>query len=377
MTARRELGAFVRLPWPLYRRDPLWVPPLRSEVRKLLDPRRHPFYAAGDGAEIELFMAWEGRDPVGRVAAIVNHAHNRFQDENVAFFGFFECIDRPDVARALLAAVESWAAGRGYEAVRGPMNPSTNYECGLLVDGFHRPPVVMMTYNPSWYPRLVEGAGYRKVKDLHAYISTVHDGSLERLERLAERTRRRTPGLETRSLDKAHFEREVRLVQRIYNQAWEKNWGFVPMTDGEIQEMGHQLKPTVHPELVRFALVDGEPVGFLLALPDWNPVLRDFDGSPLRHPLRTLKHLVLTKPTDLEGLRLITLGITEPHRKRGIEAVLFAESIRAALDLGYSWAEYSWILEDNELTKRAVRLMDGELYKVYRIYEKPLKPSHE
>lgn len=368
--SRRELGTFVNLPWPLYQRDPLWVPPLKAEVRKLLDAGRHPFYGAGDGAEIELFVAWEGRDPVGRVAAILNHAHNRFHDESIAFFGFFECIDRPDVARALLAEVESWAAERGLEAVRGPMNPSTNYECGLLVEGFHRPPVVMMTYNPSWYPRLIEGAGYCKVKDLYAYISTVHDGSLERLERLADRTRRRIPELETRSLDKAHFDREVRLVQRIYNQAWEKNWGFVPMTDAEIVEMGNQLKPTVHPELVRFALVDGEPVGFLLALPDWNPVMRDLDGSPLRHPLRTLKHLVFTKPTDLEGLRLITLGITEAHRKRGIEAVLFAEGIRVALELGYSWAEYSWILEDNELTKRAVRLMDGELYKIYRVYEK-------
>lgn len=373
VASRRELGAFVRLPWRLYQDDPLWVPPLRGEVRKLLDAARHPFYDGGEAAEVELFLAWDGRDPVGRVAAILNHAHNRFHDQRVAFFGFFECIERPDVARGLLAAVEEWAARRGLEAVLGPMNPSTNYECGLLVDGFHRPPVLMMTYNPSWYPRLVEAAGYRKAKDLLAYISAVHGGSLERLERLAERTRRREPGLTTRSLDKAHFDREVKLVQQIYNSAWQRNWGFVPMSDAEIAEMGQQLKPTVHPELVRFALVDGEPVGFLLAIPDWNPVLQELDGSPLRHPLRTLKHVVFTKATDLEGLRLITLGITEPFRKRGIEGVLFAESIRAAVQLGYQWAEYSWILEDNELAKRTVRLMDGELYKTYRIYEKRLR----
>jgi len=367
---RAGRAAFVGLPWRLYREDPLWVPPLRSQVRALLDQRRHPFYAGGEAAEIQPFVAWEGPDPVGRVAAIVNHAHNRVHGERIAFFGFFECIDRPDVARGLLAAVEAWAAERALVAVRGPVNPSTNYECGLLVDGFHRPPVLMMTYNPDWYPRLIEGAGYAKAKDLLAYISPVHGGSLERLERLADRTRRRVPGLETRPVDLSRFDAEIRLVQEIYNAAWERNWGFVPMSDAEIRTLGKELKALVHPELVRFASVDGEPVGFLLAVPDWNPVLADLDGSPLRHPLRALRHLLFTKATDLEGLRLITLGIKEAHRKRGIEGVLFAESLRAGLELGYRWAEYSWILEDNELTKRAVRLMDGEQYKVYRVYEK-------
>ncbi len=369
---RRDLAAFLELPFRLYRHDPFWVPPLRSAVRALLDQRRHPFYDRGRAAEIELFLAVEGRDVVGRVAAIHNHAHHRFHDENVVFFGFFECIDRPDVARGLLGAVEHWARQRGADTLRGPMNPSTNYECGLLVEGFNRPPVLMMTYNPDYYPRLLVSAGLGKAKDLLAFISPVHGGSLDRLERLAERTRSRNPGLTTRPANLGDFAAEVRLVQRIYNAAWERNWGFVPMSDAEIVALAKELKPLVQPELLRFALYDGEPVGFLLAVPDWNPVLAELGGSLLRHPIRALRHLLFTRAEHLEGLRVITLGIVEEHRKRGVEGVLFAEGLRAGLTLGYRWAEYSWILEDNELTKRAVRLMDGELYKTYRVYEKAL-----
>lgn len=370
--SRSDRTRFIDLPWTLYRDDPNWVPPLKASVRELLDVERHPFYGAGRAAENELFSAWDGPDVVGRVAAIHNHRHNEVHDENVVFFGFFESIDRPDVAAGLLAAVEEWAAGRGATAVRGPMNPSTNYECGLLVEGFNRPPVLMMTYNPSYYPRLLESAGYAKVKDLHAYISPVHGASLQRLQRLAERTRSRNPDLTTRGADLADFEGEVRLVKEIYNAAWERNWGFVPMSDSEITWLAKELKPLVQKDLLRFALIAGEPVAFLLTVPDWNPVLADLDGSPWRHPLRTLKHLLRTKPEGLEGLRLITLGVKEEHRKRGVEGVLLGEGLEEALDLGYAWCEYSWILEDNELTKRAVRLMDGELYKVYRVYQKPL-----
>jgi GNAT superfamily N-acetyltransferase len=372
VASRADRSSFLALPERLYADDPNWVPPLRSSVRALLDTSHHPFYADGERAHIELFLAEDDREVVGRVAAIHNHVSNRFHDENVVCFGFFEAVDRTDVAIGLLSAVETWASGRGARRVRGPMNPSTNYECGMLVDGFSRPPVLMMTYNPRYYPRLVECAGYRKAKDLLAYLSAVHGASLERLERLAERTRARNPGLVTRAADLKAFHSEVTAIQRIYNAAWERNWGFVPMSDGEIIALAKDLRPLVHPELLRFAEIDGEPAGFLLAVPDWNPVLRDLGGSIFRHPLRTVRHVLFTGPEDLQGLRLITLGVTEPHRKRGIEAVLFAEGIRAALELGYEWAEYSWILEDNELTKRAVRLMDGELYKTYRVYEKPL-----
>ena len=375
LRGRSDRARFIDFPWKIYRGDHNWVPPLKASVRELIDVDRHPFYDQGRAAELELFLAWEGPDVVGRVAAIHNHTHNRVHDENVVFFGFFETIDRPDVVRGLLAAVEKWAADRGATAVRGPMNPSTNYECGLLVEGFARPPVLMMTYNPPSYSRLIEGAGYSKAKDLHAYISPVHGASLSRLQRLADRTRKRNPGLETRGANLGDFAREVGLVQDIYNSAWEKNWGFVPMSDAEIKWMAKELKPLVQSDLLRFAMYDGEPVAFLLTIPDWNPVLADLDGSPWRHPLRTIRHLIKSKPETMEGLRVITLGVKADHRKRGIEAILLGEGLEKSLEIGYSWCEYSWILEDNELTKRAVRLMDGELYKVYRIYEKPILSS--
>jgi hypothetical protein len=368
---RARQAAFLNLPWTIYRGDPNWVPPLRASVRELIDVRHHPFYGGGRYGEIELYLAYDGTEVVGRVAAILNHSHDRFHDERVVFFGFFECVERAEVAAALLAAVEGWGSERGATVVRGPMNPSTNYECGLLVQGHERPPVLMMTYNPAYYEALLEAAGLAKAMDLYAYTSSVHDSNLERVQRLAERARRRNPGLTTRGANLKDLHGEVRQVQEIYNAAWEKNWGFVPFNDGEIAWLAKELKPLVQPDLLRFAFIDGEPVAFLLAVPDWNPVLADLDGSPWRHPLRTLKHLLTTGPEDMEGLRLITLGVKETCRKRGIEGVLFAEGIAAALELGYQWCEYSWILEDNELTKRAVRLMNGELYKTYRVYEKP------
>ncbi len=373
--SRADRKRFVDLPWKIYRGDPNWVPPLKASVREMLDVAHHPFFAGGREAELELFLAWDGPDVVGRVAAILNHTHNRVHEENVVFFGFFETIDRPDVARDLLGAVEKWAAGRGATAVRGPMNPSTNYECGLLIDGFGRPPALMMTYNPRSYPRLIEGSGYTKVKDLHAYISSVHGASLKRLQRLADRTRDRNPTLTTRGADLSNFEGEVRLVQEIYNSAWEKNWGFVPMSDAEIGWLAKELKPLVQKDLLRFALDDGQPVGFLLVMPDWNPVLADLDGSPWRHPFKTLHHVLKSKPETMEGIRLFTLGVKAEHRKRGIEGILIGEGLQKSLEIGYKWCEYSWILEDNEVTKRTVRLMDGELYKIYRIYEKSILNS--
>jgi GNAT superfamily N-acetyltransferase len=372
VAGRADLAAFIDLPYRLYSDDPLWVPPLKAEVRKLLDAEKHPFYGGGRNAEIELYLARDGRRVVGRVAAILNHSHNRAHDENVGFFGFFETIRDPGVVGALLETAEDWARQRGLDAIRGPVNPSTNYECGLLVEGFHRAPMVMMTHNPQWYAELVEDAGYAKAKDLYAYFSDVHGTSLDRLKKLGDRVKERNPGLTTRGADLDHFDREVALIKELYNAAWERNWGFIPVSDSEFDILAGELKDLVHPELVRIAFVDGEAVGFVLSVPDWNPVLKQIEGVPWRHPITLIRHLLFTKPWSLPGVRLILLGMREGYRNRGIESVLFADSIEIALEAGYQWCEYSWILEDNERTKRAVRLMGGELDKVYRIYEKGL-----
>lgn len=364
---RGDLRRFVDLPWRLYAGDPCWVPPLRKQVLELLD-LRHPFYRDG-AAEREVFLARRGGRVVGRIVAILNRAYNAFHQDRAGFFGFFECEDDQAAASELLAAAADWLRVKGCDCMLGPVNPSTNYEAGLLVEGFDTPPTVMMTYNPRRYQELLEATGLEKAKDLFAYLSEVHPASLDRLAKFAERTSKREPELESRSVDMRRFDEEVAQVRAIYNSAWEKNWGFVPASDAEFAALAKELKPLVDPDLVRLSFFAGEPAGFLLALPDVNPALAVLNGS-LWNPIRLLRASIVGRRKV--GLRLITMGVKEQHRLRGIEGVMFYQGLKAALDNGYAWCEYSWILEDNELAKRTVRLMDAKLSKVYRIYGKAL-----
>jgi GNAT superfamily N-acetyltransferase len=365
--SRADLRAFVNLPWRLYAGDPCWVPPLKKQVLGYLD-LKHPFYAEG-AAEREIFLAWRGTRAVGRVAAIVNRAYNAFHGDKTGFFGFFECEDDQGATSGLLAAAAAWVKDRGCDTLAGPVNPSTNYEAGLLVHGFDTPPSVMMTYNPPRYAELLEATGLAKAKDLYAYESGVHAKSLERLAKFAERTRQREPQLSSRPVIVKEMVSEVALVREIYNSAWEKNWGFVPASEAEFDWLAHELKPLVDPPLARIAFMSGEPAGFLLALPNVNPALAVLNGS-MTNPIRVLRAMIIGRRR--EALRLIIMGVKEEYRLRGIEGVMFYEGLKAALDRGYTSCEYSWILEDNELTKRTVRLMDAAHSKTYRIYSKPL-----
>ncbi len=362
-----DLRRFVDLPWRLYAGDPCWVPPLKKQVRGYVDTK-HPFYADG-AAERELFLATRGTRVVGRIAAITNRAHNAYQHDHAGFFGFFECEDDPEAASALVAAAAAWVKARGCDALVGPTNPSTNYEAGLLVHGFDTPPSVMMTYNPPRYAELLEATGLAKAKDLFAYASPVHPKSLERLKKFADRTRKREPELFTRSPNLKDFANEVQIIRDVYNRAWESNWGFIPASEVEFTWLAKDLKPLVDPPLLRIAFMGKEPAGFLLAIPDVNPALAVLNGS-MANPIRLLRAMMIGRRR--EGLRLITMGVKEEYRLRGIEGVMFHEGLAAALERGYKWCEYSWILEDNELAKRTVRLMDAELTKTYRIYSKPL-----
>lgn len=367
VAGRGDLGRFISLPWRLYAGDPYWVPPLRSQVRALLDPR-HAFYQ-GDAAKRELFLAWRGSRVAGRIAAVSNRAHNSFQQDRWGFFGFFECEDDAAAAAALLDAAADWVRAEGCDTLVGPVNPSTNYECGLLVRGFDASPRVMMTYNPPRYAELLEGCDLVKVKDLLAYESEVHPGSFERLRRVAEKARAREPELTVRAVDLRRLQREIGIIREIYNSAWERNWGFVPTSGAEFALLAKDLKPLVDPRLLQIAFVGPEPAAFLLALPDVNPALAVLNGS-MANPVRLLKAMLVGRKR--EALRLITMGVKEIYRRRGIEAVLFFEGLRAALERGYRRCEYSWILEDNELALRTVRLMDARLTKVYRMYARPL-----
>jgi hypothetical protein len=366
---RADLKLFFDVADRIYSGDPHWVAPLRSDVAKVFQDE-NPFFRHG---EIQLFLAFRGGEAVGRIAAILDRNHNAFHDEKAAFFGFFEAIDDPEVAERLMDAVSSWARERRMTVLRGPTNPTLNDEVGLLVDGFDSPPVLMMTYNPRYYVGLIEGQGFRKAKDLLAYWFPLEKKPLERLDRLAERFRKREPDVVVRNVSKGRLSVDLPKVREVYNEAWEKNWGFVPMTPEEMDFMAKRLKPLLVEELLWLAelrMPDGTllPIGFMLMLPDYNVAIAPTRGRLL--PFGWLRFLLASR--RIKTVRVLTLGIQKAYRQRGIQSIMMADSLRFLLKKGYTGAEVSWLLEDNELVIGAVKLWGGKLYKTYRIYERAL-----
>ncbi len=358
---KKALHEFVELPYGLYRGDPYWVPPLRIAVKELLDKAKHPFYR---DAETELFLARQDGRVVGRVAAIVDKAHNRTHGESAGFFGFYESVNDAAVAKALLSAAREWVSGRGAAFLRGPVNPSTNYECGTLVEGFDSSPMVMMTYNHRYYPSLMEQAGLRKVKDLLAYLSHADTIDIAKIERVAGRALA-TNGVAVRPIDMKNFQAEVEKVWEVYNKAWERNWGFIPMSREEFFLMGKEMKQILKPSLVLIGEVKGKVVGFALALPDINQALKPAGGKLL--PTGLLK--ILYYQRLIRSVRVLALGVVEEYRTSGVAAAFYATLVRNARQLGYGETEMSWILEDNILMNRSLQLMGAKRYKTYRIYE--------
>lgn len=328
---------------------------------------KNPFYKH---SSMKLFLAEENGAVVGRIGAIINENHNTTYNDSIGFFGFFECADRQDVANALFDAAGAWLKERGMTHVRGPVNPSMNDECGLLVDGFDRPPVVLMTYNPAYYTRLIEQYGFTKEMDMYAYLLKQENYKSEKMVRLLDLVKQRS-GVQIRSMnfkDKAQFTRDVQTIKSIYNSAWEKNWGFVKFTDEEFDFLAADLKQIADPDLVLFAEVEGKAVGFCLALPDINQTLIHNKKGGL---LGGIWHL-LTKKKSINLCRIIVLGLLEEYRRSGMDIVLYAEVGARALKKGMN-GEASWILESNDaMNKAATNTMHGERYKTYRIYQKPL-----
>lgn len=353
---------FVEFPYSLYRGDTYWVPPLRIAVKELLDRKKHPFYA---NADAEFFLARRDGRVVGRIAAILNRAHNQFHQESAGFFGFFESIDDAEVARALLARARQWVFDRGATFLRGPANPSTNYECGLLIDGFDSSPMIMMTYNPRYYAGLMEQAGLKKVKDLNAYVNKAAGTDIERIGRVADRKLAKS-GVSVRPINMKDFNGEVGRIWEVYNAAWERNWGFVPMTREEFFLMGKEMKQILKPEAVLVGEVGGKMIGFALALPDVNFALKQAGGSLL--PTGLLK--ILYYQRLIKSLRVLALGVVKEYRTSGIAAAFYANLVRTARNLGYDGdCEMSWVLEDNVLMIRSLEAMGAKHYKTYRIYE--------
>ncbi|MBZ5576948.1 MAG: N-acetyltransferase [Acidobacteriia bacterium] len=360
-TDKRALNEFVELPYQLYRNDSFWVPPLRIAVKELLDRRKHPFYA---DAEAEFFVARRGGRVVGRIAAIIDRSHNRFQEENAGFFGFFECIDDAGVAEALLTRARQWVFDRGARFLRGPVSPSTNYECGMLIEGFDSSPMVMTTYNPPYYPALMDQVGLRKAKDLLAYLSNSAKIPLEKIERAAARVYKKT-GVRVRSINLKDFRGDVERVWNVYRAAWSRNWGFVPMSKEEFLLMGKEMKQILKPDLVLIGEVGDRMVGFALALPDVNQALKPAGGSLF--PTGLLK--ILYHQRLIKSVRVLALGVVEEHRASGLAAAFYATLVRNARKLGFGDCEMSWILEDNVLMNRSLEVMGAKRYKTYRIYE--------
>lgn len=360
----RGRKAFLHFPWRIYRGDPNWVPPLLHDVGRLVDPAVHPFHRHAETAH---WLAVRDGEPVGRIAACVNRLHNETHGEKTGFFGFFESVDDPAVAKALLDAAAGWTRERGMERLRGPASYSTNEECGLLVEGFDRPPVFMMAYNPRYYVPLVEGQGFAKAMDLLAYDIDAADLNLRGMERVAERAKRNLNAT-VRTVDMSRFREEVDLVRRIYNEAWSKNWGFVPMTPEEFDFAAADFKAIVDPRLLVFVHVGERPVGFALSVPDMNLVLKHLNGRLF--PFGFLKFLWHKR--NIHSLRVIMLGVVPDLLTSGLAQILFYETITRGVNNGYPHAEISWVLECNDRMAHAATRLGGKLYKRYRMYDRAL-----
>jgi GNAT superfamily N-acetyltransferase len=369
--SKKDLDTFIRLVWPIYRNDPVWVPPVIADRRKLLDRHRNPFY---QHAEMELWIARRDGEPIGRIAAIINRNHNEQHHDRVGFFGFFETINDRDVAHALLAQAQSWLAERGMDAMRGPVNPSMNDETGLLVDGFDDPPQILMTYNPKYYSAVIESFGLRPVKELYAYRLMGDRFISPKLERVQKHVRERA-GVTIRTAKfspKEAYRKDIDTIRSIYNQAWVPTWGFVKMTDAEFDFVASDLKQIAERDFVIFAEKAGKVIGFALGLPDINQALIDNRrGGLIGAGLR----LLFGKRKITRG-RILILGVLPEFQGRGIDAVLYSEvGNRMVSGHGYTEGEASWVLEDNVMMNRAAELMGGEIYKRYRIYEKTMNKN--
>ncbi len=373
VTNLEERKAFLRFPWKVYKDDPYWVPPIFPERVHFTDPEKNPFF---EHSEAQMYVATRGEEIVGTIAAFTNHRHNEFQNENVGFFGFFEVLEDYEAAEALLKTAEKWAREHGHTALRGPAQWNTNDECGLLVDGFDDSPRILMTYNPRYYVDFVEKAGFKYARDLWAYQLPVKDFMKnigDRLEKLTTKIMERKE-ITIRPLNMKIFAEEVAKIKLLYNEAWSKNWGFVPMTDGEFDQLADELHGILDPDLVYIAEKDGKTVGFSITLPDLNEPLHKAYPKPNTPEWWVMVKLVwnwkvLKKVT---WVRVLVLGVIPEYRKLGIDALFYYKSAQAALKKGMKMAEMSWILDNNDKMNRPIIAMGGEVCKTYRFYEKAL-----
>ncbi len=359
---------FMKFPWSLYKGNPNWVPPLLLDVKNNLDTKKNPFYRH---SKIKMWLAKKDGVIAGRIAAIINDNHNIEHNDKVGFFGFFECRNDVDIAKALFDTASEYLKECGMNTIRGPVNPSTNDECGLLIQGYDSPSVLLMTYNHPYYINLIEECGFTKAKDLYAYevdIDTItKNGSYARLERITELIMKKE-NIKIRQIKLNDLANEILKVREVYNAAWEKNWGFVPMTDAEFHHNAENLKLIVREDLVFFAECDGKPVGFSLSLPDFNQVFIKMNGRLFPFGIFTF----LKNKKKIDTIRVIMMGVVPEFQRKGIDGVFVYHTIKNGVANGLTKAEISWVLEDNVAMVQTAEKLGANLYKKYRIFDKKL-----
>ena len=359
-----DLQTFIKLPWKLYPKDPRWVPPLFFDIGNKLSKTHNAYF---DHSTAEYFIAYRGSEPVGRITAQHDANYDKHWGGQTGHFGFFESVDDRSVARALFDAAADWLRKRGRDKMQGPFNFNINDECGLLVDGFDTPPMVLMTHNPPYYRGLLEAQGFLKAQDLLAYRLDATVDAPEDVRKYAEMIRRKE-GVVIREWNMKDFKREMKLFIEVYNSAWERNWGMVQLTERELMAHSLELRYLVDSRLAFFAETQsGEVMGASLTLPNINEYIIALNGH--LYNLLPFKWYPMVIKKKYRSCRVFALGVKKEFRRSGVGAVFYYDTLMAAKRLGYEWGEMSWILESNDAMNRAIQHMGGTVYKTYRIYE--------
>lgn len=363
---RKQQKQFMELIWQLYKGDPNWVPPLRMNQEELVGFRRHPFY---ENAKCRAFIVEKDGKVVGRIVGIINHGHNQRYKEKRGFFGFFDCIDDQEAANHLFRAAAEYLKSEGMTDVRGPCNPSLNYELGTLVEGFDTPPTFMMTYNRPYYDKLIRGFGFEKTQDLYAF-----EGHIDMLDRLDPKLKfvidevKRRFNVTLRPASRRHFDKEIQLFLNIYNRALQSTWGFVPLTEAESKAIGFSLKFLIDPAVTSFVEVDGQPVGVGLGLPDYNPLIKKIDGKLF--PFGFLR--LLWGKKSIKKIRVISTNVVPEYQRWGLGLVALERMLPDCLANGIEEAEFSWVLESNDLSRGSLERAGTKRTKTYRLYDRSL-----